>query len=280
MEIDKSSFQVCRSFSSQSQDTPQSTATPTENSMDLFTLRDSQDTTESAEQEAEAFSLWKKHEMAIMVDTAEWKALSSGQASAILRSCSTIHEAFVVLLKNNQMHWDAVGIVALSQQPVTLAKGQELAADARLGGVYTAKDIRQRKGKCCLWEFSEVSAFANPSTVMLSTKIPGNRPFQVPLHRLRYTVPPPTRADLSDTCRFFLQSMTPSDRDTVMRLGDSLRGKSVPVGTTCSGSDICISVLRRILDTISGEATNCIQISMQPVPFCLVFVRQGGNLGF
>ncbi|CAK9091812.1 unnamed protein product, partial [Durusdinium trenchii] len=69
VEIDKSSFQVCRSFSSQSQDTPQSTATPTENSMDLFTLRDSQDTTESAEQEAEAFSLWKKHEMAIMVDT-------------------------------------------------------------------------------------------------------------------------------------------------------------------------------------------------------------------
>lgn len=193
---------------------------------------------------------WQVHETAVCLTKAEWACLNSGKTSCLVRGYQPTVELLLVVLHFEDLQ--AVGFVrvAATEKFQTANKFTE---DPRLKGVYTARELRSMRAKQCLWCISEVTAFSASAPVALPRRMAvSNRPFTVRstlLHQLA-----PQKADLQEIAAFFLNSLPAEQRDVIMKVGATLRGKCIRVGTTCSGSDICIPCLRSVLDVISGEA--------------------------
>ena len=130
---------------------------------------------------------------------------------------------------------------------------RDLSEDPGLLAMYTAKELKGPKSKWLVWWLEDIAAFASPSPVTIPVKKAlNNRPFY--LSRSHLVEPPELKGDLHCTAQFFIDSLPDGMKKNVMKLGQALRGKSVRVGTTCSGSDVCLPCLQSVFDIISGEA--------------------------
>lgn len=121
--------------------------------------------------------------------------------------------------------------------------------------MHSEKEIKCMKDKK-LWrqifEIKSVVAFDRPSP-MLRVPLHGvRRPFYVPEQSLHESWEPPMRANLQETGRFLLRMLRPHYGNTILDLGRSMC--AVRVGTTCSGSDIGITVMQQTLDLISEQS--------------------------
>lgn len=213
-----------------------------------------------SQHDTEVVDKWGKQEMAIVLTEKEWDALSTGLASAILRKFKCSCETVLVLTAESQRgrsSFLACGFLELDscKRASTHASSScPLDADMMdcLGPLSHAPEAKLSKAQF-LWTIARVSSFSETMQIEIPPSELGNKMvFHLPARRLQ-SCSAPSRGDLHETGEFFLRRLQPVYADRVWDVGQSLGGKEIRVGTSCSGSDICISVLRSTLQLISKD---------------------------
>ena len=112
--------------------------------------------------------------------------------------------------------------------------------------------ITQSQKPLYAWTLSMVERFAVPMSISMSEKNKRSKTFVLQSHQLKSFVersPPDMSYD--STCEWFVNSLSPDDfqklSDTVLHL----HGCRLKVGTTCSGTDIAIPVLKGTMSYLS-----------------------------
>ena len=127
--------------------------------------------------------------------------------------------------------------------------------------VYSQKQVKSMKAakEVWRWETQEISMFDTPHMAKFIDVAPRNRNriFTAKIQDLQ-PVPAavPMRLDLTETAQYFSHLMKPADKIALQRTFKNLcksRGGNgvIRVGTTCSGTDVCITVLKQTVEYLN-----------------------------
>lgn len=205
---------------------------------------------------------WRKHEMAVILTEKEWRALTSGFATGILRGfqSKTTDTLLVLLRREKPESYSAVGILVLGSSVKASVSSRESKKEfQKYLGPLAPKSLDSEDS--WIWIMQHVCSFTQPLENLDVRKGQGRigipRIFRVPFDSLREQPIAPTRGDLYETAAFFVSKVSPEHQESLLTLGKSLRGRIVRVGTTCSGSDICIPVLAKTLEYLCEARSRC-----------------------
>ena len=220
--------------------------------------------------EIEILQQWREHVMATIVTKNEWSALYDAKAAGILRKCRPSTAPLIMaLVRDDSGGFRAVGFL-VGTGVVKVEDSNTCRADALLQKYLgtLAKDCQFQKS-AVIWTIPEVYVFEQP---VLNVDVPDSRfgrPFCLPECQLYSQPTPHIRANLHETAEFFLSKLTKAEQECILQLGKSLSGCSIRVGTTCSGSDICIPVLQSVLDHISQAWVFCMSVIRMCMYVCM-----------
>lgn len=201
---------------------------------------------------------WRKGELAVRLTEKEWQAICRGEAKGILRPEKSTGNCIMVVLSEScsAESFSAVGMICIDRfVDISLVANQKAYLEENLGSaIDAASTSTSSKRYKWFWRLSLTYSFIQP-TRHLNLKRKGmNRCFVLPLKDLQEgdsserLVP----ANLVDTAKFFISRLPQEDQNTLYKVGEALSGSGViRVGTTCSGTDICLAALKGALDTIS-----------------------------
>ena len=189
----------------------------------------------------------------------EWKAIALGEASAILRpfrSNSLSIWPLVVVDGAEKL----VGEIRLEETFEEVTNWKDLEVKSVLDSIYSKAQVQSMKGnkKAFRWTIAEVSVYENPHRVRFLEVAPRfkNRPFAVTLQQLSQSVggDVPKRLHLGDTAAFFVNQLLDGQRDALLKTVSTLAKTSckIRVGTTCSGTDICIPAMKEVLKHVNS----------------------------
>lgn len=103
----------------------------------------------------------------------------------------------------------------------------------------------------------DIAVYENPHRVRFLEVAPRfkNRPFAVNLQELSQSVRGivPKRLHLRDTASFFMNQLPAENRNALLQTVGNLTKtcKKIRIGTTCSGTDICIPAMRAVLQHVN-----------------------------
>lgn len=207
---------------------------------------------ESIDQD-DAMKLWEQDRMGILLGRGEWDALSKRDVPGIIRNYKSWPKCLLVITPRDATNGEDLVVGMVVVESFTSSQDAEsYGIDLNKIRCLASKTSTAREW---LWTFKHILLFDSYTPISLrSSRINNNRPFLVQEHRLGARVEPPKRAHLRDTARFFLNQLQRQHQENIAGIAHNLRGRTIRVGTTCSGTDICLAVLRHTLDAISGEA--------------------------
>ena len=64
---------------------------------------------------------------------------------------------------------------------------------------------------------------------------------------------PPTRLCLKETARYFFDACGENYQQILLENLKSLDGKTIKIGTACSGTDICVEVLKQTVEFFNKQ---------------------------
>lgn len=108
--------------------------------------------------------------------------------------------------------------------------------------------IVEEEKKLYEWKFAEVHEFHVPTVLDSATK--GRHP-QVAASVLKQCKVVVPDMSLESTAEYFVSRLTPTDRDALKSTMELLDGKSIRVGSTCSGTDIIVPVMSCTFKTLT-----------------------------
>ena len=114
----------------------------------------------------------------------------------------------------------------------------------------------------CKWTLRMIKVFDQGIRVRLTTQKFRNRHWACQRQMLTsgLHILPPQRASLYETAPFFFKLLSSPDYDLLRQTALMLDGKKIRVGSTCSGSDICIIALKSVLRQMNREFNAAWQI--------------------
>lgn len=191
--------------------------------------------------------------LCLLLDSTEWQALASQKVSWILRPYRGRESRFTVLIRTREGH-EAVGIIEVGQ--VCDADLKDKAKVQEWAQVYSTAQLSCMKANKHAWAWclSEVMPFSDPHRVKFLDLAPRykNRPFTLSASKLKAVAVShtPEKPHLQDTAKFFLAQLSESNLEQCLRTVQGLHQKVIRIGTTCSGTDICVHVLKETVGTL------------------------------
>ena len=211
------------------------------------------------EEESRIVSMWKENELAMFLTQDEWKAISVGIAKGVVRPFQPTFPVILAMVPQTicAEAYDAVGVLEFEEEVIDVCvqkSGSWL--ESQVGKVVADAMVRSEtsRKKSFFWRFKDIFTFEEPmKNVDFSKKRGPSRLIHISYEQACRPRSPPKSADLGETAKFFLSKLPEPQRKAAFELGEKLSGgaSEIRVGTTCSGTDICISVLRATLDHIS-----------------------------
>lgn len=200
--------------------------------------------------------------LCLCINDTEWLKIRAGESCFLYRSyqCKT-DAAIIVMIRKPEGHV-VVGQITVSEktQVVTSAKTSVLAEQCQ--NMYSTSELQKLKGNksLWLWKLSAVDEFETPHACKFLELAPRfrNRPFHMSKAELASTAPAsiPRRLHLLDTGRFFVDLLSEERRQALDDLLRGLNKQVIRVGTTCSGTDVCVKALKELVNTFN-EMQDC-----------------------
>lgn len=200
---------------------------------------------------------------AVYVQDAEWQCLLRGGGNQMLRSFRTRNNELLVLLRREDGHY-VVGALEIGEV-IKYDKLPQATADAvrhMYSQVYI-QGLRRSSSGIYNWKVTQVEVFQEKVLLRQTTRFK-NRTFSLTPQMLQTSrIEGPSSQCLMETARFFCeQLMSPNDRQALKFVARQLDNKCIRVGSTCSGSDICITTLEKTIaflnSTEVGVAETCL----------------------
>jgi len=194
-----------------------------------------------------------KHLKCLLLSEKEWKGLLQG--GILLRPYSCKEDLLGAVVKTKRGQYEVVG--KLEVERILLAtsmNNREIAFQSQ--GVYTRLEIgnwKDRTKKLFLWQLKGAHPFPCDERIelpFLDSKC-RNRPFSVDVEAAakeqRRASVGPVKLCLEDTADFFLGRWPTEQQELFLDRMRSLHGKQLRIGTTCSGTDVVVTVLKQTL---------------------------------
>lgn len=182
-------------------------------------------------------------------------AQTERELTAVKQRCGFILRPFssswtdltvVVRLDEGRM---VVGSIEISCQCVSSRSEIDSLVD-QSAGIYSKTQAKAMKSNKCtwIWTIKSISVFDSPSQIRFLDLAPRfkNRPFLMKRADLSLTHVNrgPKAMNLEETARFLYEHAPSEMREGILHVLESLRTKTIRIGTTCSGIDICVNVLQ------------------------------------
>lgn len=183
----------------------------------------------------------------------EWNGLLKG-GKTMLRSFKTREEKTLVVLRKSAAHY-VVGALEI-EEVVYLSNGISHELVNRVRDMYPSSHLNAlRAAKSAYeWRIKSVSRF-EPAGVLThhGTKFK-NRTFNITpsMVQLDGGQQGPERQCLKETAKFFFNLMDGDRQRSLCFLFKAIDQRTIRVGSTCSGSDICITVLQKTVDFMNA----------------------------
>lgn len=187
----------------------------------------------------------------VMLDQ-EWFALCK-ESNCIIRPFRTKDDSLLVLVRSTE-GYDLVGRVVI-RCIEQLAK-MPSDSDPKWNQVYSRQCLRSFRGNKLLWawSFSDIDVFSEACRVWWVPSRHPNRTFK--LARSLLSPGPaskgPASLSLAETAEFFIHRCTPEQQHLLADQVKNLMGKTIRLGTTCSGSDIVVAVMKQLATFFGG----------------------------
>lgn len=185
----------------------------------------------------------------------EWAALSKGLACEILRPFETLETKLVIVERTESGH-SVVGEVIVGH--CCQAEGEQWLGNVKWLTTYTADRLENmKKNKTVwVWSFKDVAVYSEPFLARFLDIAPRfrNRTFNISRSQLELVeVEFPRARNFFESARFLVGQLSPDFRkvllDRVVALAK--RNSCIRIGTTCSGTDVCIPALLGVINFVN-----------------------------
>lgn len=182
----------------------------------------------------------------ILLSLAEWKSLTNGSNNKIIRSFRVAAGSNICVLIRDSNGHEASGYITVSSvsQDKVFSKGH-----IEIYGRSALDRMNNQWKEVWQWMITEIDVFDSPHIVRFLDLAPRfkNRTFKCTKRQLSQCSSDayPTEFCLKQTGRFFIDQMPDQIRNGLARTIGVLDKKVIRIGTTCSGTDIIVTVLRQ-----------------------------------
>ena len=206
--------------------------------------------------------------MCLLLSLKEWNSLVQGLAAQIIRPFRSATKRLVVLTPGGSSD-QVVGVIYLSA--VEEIKNWNSKSLVHVRDASYSRELfasMKRNKSSWTWTVKDVEKYSSPHTPRMLDIAPRhrNRPFAVPVDVLQdvATENGPSTQSFQATAKYFCGQIQNTHDQHYRNIVGTLRQISmksgrIRVGTTCSGSDICIPMLRQTLQHIKEEEARVVE---------------------
>ena len=190
----------------------------------------------------------------MILSQTEWDGIAR-DASAILKPFKTRDMHLCILIRRSAGYsW--VGVLTLkSVEQLDAGKLDTKSLLSLTKGMYTKLELEQKKTSknLFLWTCKDIIILSEAVPLSWIDNTWRNRTCVMTASRLKATshVAEAKTLDLKETCQHFLQCCDPSYRDEIFETLKHLSKKTLRLATACSGTDICITVVKQTLQLLN-----------------------------
>lgn len=184
----------------------------------------------------------------ILLTRLEWAALSQQRCNFLLRPFQSHENDLTAIVRLEEGHC-VVGNLHIERLREVASKDLSSLVESSMG-VYSKTQEKAMKSNKNQWVWDvSVEIFELPSLVRFLDVAPRfrNRPFVVKKRDLCAHRPDtaPKAMTLLETARFFFEYATEEMQNRLLQVLENLQNQTIRIGTTCSGSDVCVTVLEK-----------------------------------
>ena len=201
-------------------------------------------------------NLDKKVNCIILLEST-WEKLVAGQSTTIFRTYSlrTAPLQLHVLSRGDGSFTSYVGKMTVREvEAVTSSRTVKDYENNPMEVKFWSDKVRNEK-EVFIWKISTVQAWDEPKPIRFLQAKYRNRHFQVPKRQLMQGSAgmETPRPSLYATSAWFVRLLSISQYQHLKRVALELDGTDLRIGTTCSGSDICIVAIHGLMEAINAE---------------------------
>ena len=186
---------------------------------------------------------------AMYIHEFEWISLMKG-SNGLLRSFKTRDHEILLVMKKDSGHVvvGCLTVVACNECSNVRLASKQLCHNSYPNSALTSL----RAGKAYRWDVKDVVQFGQGCTLQWVGQRHKNRTFKITGNIARFQLDAtPKEQTLSETAKFILSNFTVEQQEAVKAWAASMNNGCIRVGTTCSGTDICIAVLKQTVAYIN-----------------------------
>lgn len=202
---------------------------------------------------------------ALILHEYEWMALvaPSCQCKSILRSFQRKEcGGFIVAVLRRSSGYVVVGALGIND---CASKADDFARRSwqRWQAMYNVEFLEGMKNqKVFEWTISEIEVFPTETAVNFTGQRPKNRPFVLSPSMIKADIAkPPGHQSLSETARYFSEMLTPPFQLLLQKAMKAADNKTIRIGTTCSGSDICVTAFKEMINMLNKKYDKNVQVA-------------------
>lgn len=182
----------------------------------------------------------------------EWDAMLKGCSCLLRPFCSRETRLCALVQYRSGFSW--VGILTLKSCEEYKAANTSMRESCFEVYGRTGLQLFKKAKNLFFWQLKEITILEEKSQLAWIDRSFKNRTFSLPVSRLHPTyLPHPASPDLGDTCSYFLELCDEHFQHKIVKQVRELSGRRIRVATACSGSDICITVIRQTLQRMNAS---------------------------
>lgn len=185
---------------------------------------------------------------AMYIHDFEWFSLLKG-SRGLLRSFRTRDPEIILVMKKEMGHV-AVGCLAVvaCHECNSVRQATQRISQSNYPSSYLTT---LKAGKTYVWDVTDVVQFGQGCTLQWVGQKHKNRTFKITANIARFDDVTPKDQNMFETAKFLLSNFSLEQQAAVKAWAQSLTNSCIRVGTTCSGTDVCISVLKQTIQYIN-----------------------------
>ena len=223
---------------------------------DIVQSQEGEDTAIESRTPEEILDEPQKPEMFVLLSELEWDRLQSG-GEYLLRPFRSVQDELGVVLRVEDSNY-CVGKISLADKE-KLPAGDAISgqrAEHLCSSMYSKehiKSVAKRSKILWVWKVAESESYSHRLELSWVDAQFKNRVFKLdPSKFVKVGGHGPQSLDLKETADYMVKRLPSAMWQVILQQFQKLHGKTLRVGTTCSGSDICISVIKETLDYLKA----------------------------